>query len=301
MAVIETLRSGVNSWECDQMGHLNVRTYFARANQGMVGLALALGLGPGRMRAQGWCLRASDQHVRFMRELRVGASYTVRSGIVAANSEGLEVYQELRFAGEQTLAASVFTKLGLRECATDQPVRVPEEALSRVTEVETALPDDGFGRGIERSAPQPGPSRDEAIAMGMVGAYMAPVSPEDCDAHGLMTETAFMARVSDGIGHFFRRLHPPGTPVGGAALEYRYVFHTRPRLGDLIEVRTGLKALGNKTRHFCHFVFDVESGCCVASSEAVAVGFDLKARRALPISPEARAHMQAQIVPGLRI
>ena len=39
---IEVWRGCVNTWECDEMGHLNVRFYVARAMEGLVGLAAAL-------------------------------------------------------------------------------------------------------------------------------------------------------------------------------------------------------------------------------------------------------------------
>ena len=33
---VEVWRGGVNTWECDEMGHLNVRFYVARAMEGLV-------------------------------------------------------------------------------------------------------------------------------------------------------------------------------------------------------------------------------------------------------------------------
>src|SRR5687767_2654705 len=96
MAMIEVLRSGVNTWECDQMGHLNVRHYFACANRGLAVLAMQLGLSPSQLRAQGWSLRAVDQHVRFVRELRPGTSYSLHAGILASDRGRLQVYAELR-------------------------------------------------------------------------------------------------------------------------------------------------------------------------------------------------------------
>ena len=38
MAMIEVLRSGVNTWECDQMGHMNVRFYVAKMMEGLAEL-----------------------------------------------------------------------------------------------------------------------------------------------------------------------------------------------------------------------------------------------------------------------
>lgn len=40
---VEVWRGGVASWECDQMGHLNVAFYVAKSMEGLVGLAAELG------------------------------------------------------------------------------------------------------------------------------------------------------------------------------------------------------------------------------------------------------------------
>ena len=302
MAMVEVLRSGVNTWECDQMGHLNVRHYFGRANHGLVTLALHLGLSPSHMREQGLVLRVRDQHVRFMRELRPGAYYAVHGGVVSASRDRLQVYEEMRLVREPAIAASMFSDVSLVELATGRERSFSDAMLSRARELTTAIPQESAPRGIERTAPRVPPLRDEALQRGLVGAYLGPVLPEDCDAHGVMSEAAFMARVSDGIGHFFEALRGSRLAgVGGAALEYRYVFHERPRLGDVIEVRSALKGLGRKTTHLCHWIFNLETGRCVATSEAVAVSFDLTTRKSIDISPGARSAMEQRIVPDLSV
>ena len=86
---------------------------------------------------------------------------------------------------------------------------------------------------------------------------------------------------------------------GGAALEYRFAFRRTARCGDLVWARSGLRGLGNKTQHFCHWILDPDSGHAWASAEAIAVGLDLETRRAAPLSEEERAHLQTQIVSGL--
>ena len=298
--MIEVLRSGVNTWECDQMGHLNVRHYFGRANHGLVTLALQLGLLPSQLRADGVVLRAHEQHVRFMRELRPGTSYTVHAGVVSASPARLSVYEEMRLVHKPEVAASMLSEVGMLEVASGRELRFSDAVLARARELTTAIPMDSAPRGIERTTPRVPPLRDEALQRGLIGAYLGPVLPEDCDAHGEMTEAAFMARVSDGIGHLFHALNSTRVAgVGGAALEYRYVFHQRPRLGDVIEVRSGLKGLGRKTSHFCHWIFNVETGRCAATSEAVAVAFDLTTRKSVEISAEGRLVLEQHIVPDL--
>lgn len=300
--MIEVLRSGVNTWECDQMGHMNVRHYFARANQGLALLALELGLPPSLLRSREQGLRARDQHVRFVRELRPGVSYTVRAGLLALSPERLQVYAQMDVLHTGEVAASILSEIALVELASGRELPLPEQVLERAQPLMTTVPDAYAPRGITRVAPRPPPKREEALARGMYGAYLSPVLADDVDASGSMTEAAFMARISDGIGHYFQALRGPRSQgIGGAALEYRYVFHERPRVGDIIEVRSALKGVGNKTSHICHWVFDVESGRCAATSEAVAVSFDLETRKAIAIPDDVRAHMEKQVLPDLSV
>jgi len=300
--MIDVLRTGVQTWECDQMGHMNVRHYFAHANRGLAVLALELGLPPSQLRSQGLVLRARDQHVRFMRELRPGTYFSIRAGVIAASEERLSIYEEMRFVNKPEPAASVLSEVTLVEAATGRAVPFPASVLERARALETVPPAETAPRGIERVTPRPPPMHRDALALGLYGAYLAPVQVEDCDAYGAMHEAAFMARVSDGIGHYFQQLRGERLQnIGGAALEYRYVFHERPMLGDVIEVRSALKGLGNKTSHICHWIFNLETGRCAATSEAVAVSFDLTTRKAIEIPAEARAVMEPRIIHGLSV
>ena len=300
--MIEVVRSGVNTWDCDQMGHMNVRHYFACANRGHALLALELGLPPSLLRAGGRALRTRDQHVRFVRELRPGVYYTLRAGLLSVSRERLNVYAQMDVLHTGEVAASVLSEVALVDLASGRELPFPEQVLTRAQALMTTVPEAYAPRGVARGTPRTPPRREDALARGMIGAYLGPVQAEDVDASGAMTEAAFMARVSDGIGHYFQALRGPRAQgIGGAALEYRYVFHERPRVGDIIEVRSALKGIGGKTSHICHWIFDVESGRCAATSEAVAVSFDLTTRKAIAIPDETRAHMERMVVPDLSV
>jgi len=79
---IEIWRGGVNTWECDEMGHMNVRFYVARAMEGLVGLAAALGLPHAFAAHAGATLLVREQHIRFLREARAGAALHMTGGVV---------------------------------------------------------------------------------------------------------------------------------------------------------------------------------------------------------------------------
>jgi acyl-CoA thioester hydrolase len=298
--MIDVMRSSVNTWECDSMGHMNVRHYSARAADGLARLALELGLGPKKLEERGLAVRATGQHLRFHREMRPGPAFRMRAGILDATEARVRAYFEMRRPGDDSLVATTVTDAVLVDAATFEQVPWPREALARTAPLVTALPEHGAPRGISSDPPR-SPLPTYQAGQALVGAYLGPIAREDCDERGFMLESAFLARVSDGMPHFFHSLHRRDAPsgLGGAALEYRFAYVGRPRLGDVIEMRVGLKAVARKTIHFCHWIFDVETQRCVSTSEAVAVTLDLTTRKSVDFSNEARAALEARVIADL--
>ena len=75
--MIDVARSSVQTWQSDQMGHMNVQFYMEQATQGLAALGVHLGLGPRFSAAEGARLAAREHHVRFLREQRPGAPFTL--------------------------------------------------------------------------------------------------------------------------------------------------------------------------------------------------------------------------------
>jgi acyl-CoA thioesterase FadM len=73
------------------------------------------------------------------------------------------------------------------------------------------------------------------------------------------------------------------------------------RLGDLLRISSGLRALGDKTTTWTHLLHDGVTGAPVAAAEAIGIGFDLKARKAVVIDGDRRRVLEALLVPGLSL
>ena len=300
--MLDVLRSSVATWDCDHMGHMNVRHYFGRANEGLSVLCLQLGLGPRELQERGLMLRARDQHIRFSKELRPGAGYSMRAGGIEHSEEVLTTYEELRTVSDD-VSATIVTELCLCERGSQSAVPWPAKVREGLSQLQCELPSYAAPRGVVQRASRARPTRGEAIARGMLPGYLGPVTPADCDADGVMRESACIGRIADGIAHFFTRLQGGGRPegIGGAALEYRFVFHAWPRLSDVIEVRSALSALNNKAMQVTHYMFDVATSECFASSQAVVVWFDLVARKAIPFPDDVRPFLEGRVIEGLII
>ena len=284
------------------MGHMNVRHYFGRANEGLAVLCAQLGLGARELQERGLVLRARDQHIRFSKELRPGAGYVMRAGGLAQSEQVLTTFEELRTVSDE-VSATIVTDLCLLSRSEQAAASWPEPLRERLAELRCELPSYAAARGVVQRASRVRPTRDEAIARGMLPGYLGPVTAPDCDAEGLMRESACIGKIADGIAHFFTRLQGGGRPegIGGAALEYRFVFHAWPRMSDVIEVRSALSALNNKAMQVTHYMFDVTSSECFASSQAVVVWFDLVARKAIAFPDDVRPYLQQRVIEGLTI
>ena len=139
----------------------------------------------------------------------------------------------------------------------------------------------------------------------MFATYQATVEDEQCDAAGWITTRNYMGAVADSIPNLLLSLtgvdRSAGGKTGGAALEYRFVYHSVPRAGDVLTLRSGLRAVGSKTYTLCHWLFDLATGDAVATAEAVALAMDLETRRAIAIPDDLRRRLLSLVIPGLSL
>lgn len=302
--LIEVYRNSVQTWEIDQMGHMNVQFYVDKATAGLAVLGQHLGLGPEFTRREGARLVTCDQHIRFLREQRAGAPLRLRAGVLAANARRLRVYLELTNPASGEVAATFINEAELLDVTSREPRPLPEAVLERAERLRAELPDYAAPRGLELTPPRPAPRLEEADALGMLATYLGPVQPTMCDLDGRLATRAYMGIVSDSIPNLLVETlsHDRSqSKIGGAALEYRFVYHRAPRPGDIVTVCSAVRAIAAKTYNFCHWLFDAVSGEAIATAEAVAIMFDLQARKAIPIPDEARARLERFLIPSLSV
>lgn len=284
------------------MGHLNVRHYLRHANDGLSILLLQLGLSPETCEERGLVVRARDQHLRFSRELRPGTSFVLRAGIVA-DSPSLIAYEEmLTLHGE--VSATIVTELSLFDAGSGTEVAWPEALLEAARHERCVVPAYARVRSVTETPRRERIPHDQALQMGLMPGFLGPVAAGDCDANGLMHEAGCMAQIVDGISHTFRALYglverPPG--IGGAALEYRFVFHSWPRLDQVVEVRSGVSSLNSKTIQLTHHLFELAGGACFATAQAVIAWFDLEARKTVALPDDLRALVADKLIEGLSL
>ena len=93
--MIEVYRGSVNTWECDEMGHMNVRFYVAKAVEGLATLAALIGMPDAFCADATSTLLVREQHIRFLKEAHAGAALHMVGGVVEMGESEARLVQLL--------------------------------------------------------------------------------------------------------------------------------------------------------------------------------------------------------------
>ncbi|MDX2237352.1 MAG: thioesterase family protein [Hyphomonadaceae bacterium] len=307
---VDLYRGSANTWECDEMGHLNVRFYVARAMEGLAILAHAMGMRAAFAVGAAATLTPVDQHIRFLKEVRPGQPLRMRGGVVAMEECHAVIFQELTHA-DGTPAATFRTRIAHMEPRDLRAFPFSNSTRAASAALACAVPAHGAPRSLSLDAPwgEASLARADALSVPLVGRFA--VTPDHLDAFGWMRPELFIGRVSDAVPNILaewrRRAAELASPsgetrrTGGAVLEYRIAYRRWPRAGDLLEARSGVIEVAEKTHRLGHWVLDPVTGEAWATAEAVAVTFDLDTRKTIAPPAEHRAALAATAVAGMSI
>jgi len=309
--VIELYRGSINTWECDEMGHMNVRFYVAKMMEGLAELAHVTGLGHAfRPNAQS-TLRPRDQHIRFIKEAHAGAPFTMTGCVMEVTDSSVLVYQQITHGTGEPCAA-FRTWVDHVDVHTGAAFVWTPETRKRLEILKDDPPAACAPRSINLSlAPRAKASLADAEAIGAPAIGRGVVLPQHIDLTGRMMPEFFLGRVSDSVGHLLRpwreqvgreaEARGESVKLGGAVLEYRLVYRRWPRAGDRFVIRSGRGFQKEKTHSFLHWLIDPESGEAWCTTEAVAVVLNLVTRKIMSATPELQASLRDVAPAGLSV
>lgn len=306
---VEIWRGGVNTWDCDEMGHMNVRHYVGRAMEGLVGLAAELGMPHAFSPFANATLLVKEHHIRFLREAHAGAPLYMLGGVIEMGECDAKVLQLLVHPASGALAATFQTTVVHATPREGQVFPWPTIARERAEALRVEVPEKARARSLDLSPFASTASLARAEALGLTRISLGGLLPSDCDVFSRMRAEQFIGRVSDGIGAFihpFRdtivaHAHPKPARFGGAVLEYRIAYLAWPRVGDRVDIRSGLLGADARTMRMVHWMLDPATGEPWGTSQAVAVTFDLDARKVVPVTDAAQAALAARAVADLAL
>ncbi|MDX2277764.1 MAG: thioesterase family protein [Hyphomonadaceae bacterium] len=293
-------QGSVNTWECDEGGHLNVRFHIERLTYGLMhfthALAMPRAFTPGAMST----LAPLDLHMRFHREALPPGPLSMHGAVTQIGEDDITLCCDMRhpdgaYGTTFTLRAAHVETSTEKRFAWSSRTRAAAEALKR------PLPAHAAPRSIDLTRTPCEASRARAAELGAMRIGATGVTPDQCDAFGRLRIEHFFGRVSDSVpwllANYRRGLASSGAVMpAGAVVEARIAFRKRPRVGDLIEIHSGVVELFGKTMRIVHWLCDPISGGAWATFEVVALSFDKETRKAIEPTPSAREAIAKQFV-----
>ena len=275
----ETWRGIVSPWECDITEHFTIAYYFDRLADATSTMAESLGLdGPSRSVARRY-------DVRFVRELRAGASFHILSAPLAIDEASLRLGHQFLDSVNAEVTAWVEETLDIAA------LRLPPETR------------DTIGR---RLLPWPGPAvehRPEPSTLeGFIPMARDRVKPMDLGPDGNFTLAAFVHRFTAASVQALAAIGATASYLesarkGYSTFELALQASGWPRLGSPVLVETGIVHLGNSSIRFMHRMSDPVDGRELARLSQFGVQLDLDTRRPAALPETLRAAAARLLIP----
>ena len=129
--------------------------------------------------------------------------------------------------------------------------------------------------------------------------YRGTVYPWQCDHVGHMNIMWYVGKFDEANWNLFARLgltpsYLRSSGRGMAAVQQNIAYKRELLAGDIVEIRSRVEELREKSVRFVHQLFNTETGALAAVCELTGVHMDRTARRAVPFPTEVRATFLAE-------
>jgi acyl-CoA thioester hydrolase len=266
---IETQRSFVNAWECDENNHLNIQFYWKRFDD-----AAQIFQQLNDEQSQAW----TDRHVRYHAELRMGSNIIVRSQGLTGRPTVVHFLDNGDIGSLSATAIDQYSDAKLADLAlgNDTPMEAAPRSLP-----SQALRPQNTGLILTRET-------------GLIS-HRSVISAQECNSNGLLLDQHHIARFSDAASHFWQHLGVSRDWMnqnnkGSVAVEMKASRHNPAKTGMMIQVTTWLQQVREKTLTFRHQVDEMGSGKPLYSGAVTALLMDLKLRKAVVLPDVIRHH-----------
>jgi acyl-CoA thioesterase FadM len=275
----ETCRSVVSPWECDVTEHFTIAYYFDRLADAAITTAENLGLRDLASLA----LRRFD--VRFVRELRAGASFHILSAPIALDQNSV------RFGHQVIDSADGEVTAWAEETLDNAAAPLPRNLCQTIEGCLRGWP----GPAVER---RPEPITIEQF----IPTVRDRIKPMDLDSGGRLALSAFVHRFTAGSIQALAAIGATSSYMkterrGYSTFELALRVTASPRSGSPVLVQTGIVHLGNSSIRFLHRMCDPATGAEYARLGQFGVQLDLDTRRPAALPEHLRAAAARLVVP----
>jgi acyl-CoA thioester hydrolase len=133
--MFETARGTVHSWQCDHMGHANLRAYGEFFEQALWHVFNRIGITPSVLRGDAIRMAGVQQSIHYKKELLPGDLVLVMSKLVEMRERSLKMVHEMQHVESGEVCATCELTAVCIDVRTRKPRAFPPEVTSRAKEI----------------------------------------------------------------------------------------------------------------------------------------------------------------------
>jgi acyl-CoA thioester hydrolase len=270
--------------------------YAGKFDEANWSLLARLGLTPSYLREFGRGMAAIRQSLSYKRELHAGDVVEVQSRLLEVGEKSIRFEHEMLNAETDEIVATCDIS-GLhvdRQTRKSTPFApaIRHAAMRHLAPAEDVV-----------AAATPGNPGE--LNMDSEVNYRGAVYPWQCDHVGHMNVMWYVGKFDEANWNFLARLGLTSSYVresghGLAAVQQNLFYKREMRPGDLVEIKSRLLEVRDKTLRFLHEMRDVETDELAAACEMTAAHLNRETRRAAPWPAEVRHAARQALTPSKR-
>ena len=293
-----------SAWECDELGHMNMRHYVHKTDEARRGFIIRLGLPRAFHPGVASTVRCRDLHIKYQGEARPGNPLRIDSAIIELGESTARLCHIMTHR-DGRIAATIVETVEHVYLPEDKVFPWPKRVRDIAPHFTTSLPSPAKARNVDGSVAFNGMSLSalETAGVSIIGTGVFGAS--ELDITNRVTMGSFFGRTTSSIAWFregWPEFEDPAYQAGGmsaALLEMRAVIHRYPGRGDAYAYLPALTGANAYTREFVHNVVDPVSGESWVSMQASGCKFDLNARKLVKASDADLALLENGRVEGV--
>lgn len=131
----ETARGTIHAWQCDHMGHANLRAYGEFFEQALWHVFQRIGITPSVLRGDTIRMAGVQQNISYLKELLPGDLVLVKSKLIEMRERSLKMLHEMRHVESGELCATCELTAVCIDAQTRKPRSFPPEIAARAKEI----------------------------------------------------------------------------------------------------------------------------------------------------------------------
>jgi acyl-CoA thioester hydrolase len=135
MQNFETARGTVHAWQCDHMGHANLRAYGEFFEQALWHVFQRIGITPSVLRGDTIRMAGVQQNIHYRKELLPGDLVVVRSSLAEFKERSLKMVHEMQHVESGEICATCELTAVCIDARTRKPRSFPPEVAVRAKEI----------------------------------------------------------------------------------------------------------------------------------------------------------------------